>query len=304
MTAHAPTRIDTDDFMQVAEPYRAELLAHCYRMLGSIHDAEDLVQETYLRAWRAYARFEGRASLRTWLHRIATTVCLRALEQRGRRPLPSGLGAPSDDHDQELALPTDVAWLQPFPDAVLDETTADPAAVVGSRESIRLAFVAALQHLPARQRAVVILRDVLRWRAAEVADLLGTSTASVNSALQRARTRLAELPWADDGLDEPTEPDRRAMLDRFVEAFEAVDIPRLTALLRDDVIVEMPPYANWYTGADVCGRVLMRCSDGPGSRWLVPIRANRQPAYALYRRDDEGLFQAHSVLVLTLGSTR
>jgi RNA polymerase sigma-70 factor (ECF subfamily) len=292
-----------DDFMSVAEPFRAELLAHCYRMVGSIHDAEDLVQETYLRAWRSYARFEGRSSLRTWLYRIATSACLRALEQRGRRPLPSGLGGPSDDPYQELAQPSDGTWLQPIPDAMLDDAVADPAAVVGSRESIRLAFVAALQHLPARQRAVVILRDVLRWRAAEVADLLETSTASVNSALQRARARLAEVRPAGDGLTEPTDPDRRALLDRFVSAFEDADVSRLTTLLREDVVVDMPPYAEWFTGADRCGRVLLRCHEGPGHLWLVPTRANRQPAYAVYRRGRKATFESYAVMVLTLSTS-
>jgi RNA polymerase sigma-70 factor (ECF subfamily) len=291
---------DTTEFMRAAEGLRTELLAHCYRMLGSADDAEDLVQETYLRAWHSYARFEGRASLRTWLYRIATSVCLRALEQRARRPLPSALGAPSDDADQELTPDTSVDWLQPLPDTRLD---ADPAAAALSRESIRLAFVAALQHLPARQRAVLILRDVLRWRAAEVADLLETSPAAVNSALQRARARLAELQPVENELIEPAAPDRRALLEEFVSAFECADVRRLTGLLREDALVEMPPHPTWYRGADRCGRILLRCNEGPGHFWLLPTRANRQPAYAAWQRGPDGIYQAYAVLVLALSTS-
>jgi RNA polymerase sigma-70 factor, ECF subfamily len=291
---------DSTEFMRAAEGLRTELLAHCYRMLGSADDAEDLVQETYLRAWHSYDGFEGRASLRTWLYRIATSVCLRALEQRARRPLPSALGVPSDDPEQELTPDTSVGWLQPMPDGRLD---GDPAAAALSRESIRLAFVAALQHLPARQRAVLILRDVLRWRAAEVAELLETSTAAVNSALQRARARLAELQLADADLIEPAAPDRQALLDEFVTAFEGADMRRLTALLRDDAIVEMPPYPTWYRGADRCGRVLLRCNEGPGHLCLLPTRANRQPAYAVWRREPNGIYRSYAVLVLGLSTS-
>jgi RNA polymerase sigma-70 factor, ECF subfamily len=291
---------DTTEFTRAAEGLRTELLAHCYRMLGSADDAEDLVQETYLRAWHAYDRFEGRASLRTWLYRIATSACLRALEQRARRPLPAALGAPSDDTEQELTPDTSVPWLQPLPDSRLD---ADPAAAAVSREGIRLAFVAALQHLPARQRAVLILRDVLRWRAAEVADLLETSTAAVNSALQRARARLDELRLVEADLTEPAAPDRQALLDEFVTAFEGADVERLTALLRHDAIVEMPPYPTWYRGADRCGRILVRCNDGPGHFMLLPTRANRQPAYTVWQRGPDGIYQAYAVLVLTPTTT-
>src|SRR5690606_18179265 len=176
----------TDDFMRLADPFRRELLAHCYRMVGSVHDAEDLVQETFVRAWRAYDKFEGRSTLRTWLYRIATTTCLTALEQKARRPLPTGLGTPPDSPDGPLRQLPEVPWLEPVPDALVgadDGTTnsTDPAAVVTSRESIRLALVAALQYLPPRQRAVLILRDVLKWRAAEVAEALEMTTIAVNS---------------------------------------------------------------------------------------------------------------------------
>jgi RNA polymerase sigma-70 factor (ECF subfamily) len=208
----------SEEFTSATGRFRGELLAHCYRMLGSAEEAEDLVQETYLRAWRSYAGFEGRASVRTWLYRIATNVCLTALERRGRRPLPSGLGAPSGDPETPVIAGAEVPWLQPFPDVLLAGRRADPAAVAASRAGIRLAFVAALQHLSARQRAMLILRDVLEWPAAQVADLLGTTTTAVNSGLRRARAQLAQALPAEDELAEPAEPDRRALLDRFAAA--------------------------------------------------------------------------------------
>src|SRR5579859_375324 len=214
---------DSATFDRDTEPFRRELFAHCYRMLGSVADTEDMVQETYLRAWRSYDGFEGRSSVRTWLYRIATNVCLTAIERRGRRPLPSGLGAPADDAEAQLVAGPEVPWLQPFPDALLAGRSEDPAAVAVSRASIRLAFVAALQHLSARQRAMLILRDVLEWPAAEVADLLGTTTTAVNSGLRRARAQIAEAMPAEDGLAEPAEADRRAVLDRFAVAVENAD---------------------------------------------------------------------------------
>ena len=180
-----------EDFARLTDPLRPELLAYCYRMLGSVHDAEDQVQETLVRAWRSYGEFEGRSSLRTWLYRIATNTCLRALENRRRRPLPAGLGSPSSDPEGPLdAARPEVPWLEPFPDALLGAPSADPAAIVTARHSTRLALIAALQYLPGRQRAVLILRDVLMWRAAEVGELFGISTAAVNSVLQRARAGL------------------------------------------------------------------------------------------------------------------
>src|SRR6266568_1240621 len=181
-----------EDFTSLTGQFRGELLAHCYRMLGSAEEAEDLVQETYLRAWRSYGGFEGRSSVRTWLYRIATNVCLTAIERRGRRPLPSGLGGPAEDPEAPVVAGPEVPWLQPFPGALLAAEREDPAAVAVSRAGIRLAFVAALQYLSARQLAVLILRDVLEWPAAEVADLLGTTTTAVNSGLLRARTQLAQ----------------------------------------------------------------------------------------------------------------
>ena len=185
-----------DAFLADAQRYRRELLSHCYRMTGSLHDAEDLVQETYLRAWKSYKGFQGKSSVRTWLYRIATNTCLTALEGRQRRPLPTGLGAPSSDPTGEIVERTEVPWLEPIPDS--HDDPADPSVIVGSRESVRLAFVAALQHLPPRQRAVLVLRDVLQWKAAEVGDAIGASTAAVNSLLQRARAQLDAVGPSED----------------------------------------------------------------------------------------------------------
>src|SRR5690348_5158875 len=214
----------SEDFTSLTGRFRGELLAHCYRMLGSAADAEDLVQETYMRAWRSYEGFEGRASVRTWLYRTATNACLTALERRGRRPLPSGLGGPAEGPDAPVVAGPEVPWLRPLPDALLTGDSEDPASVAVSREGIRLAFVAPLQYLSARQRAVLILRDVLQWQAAEVAELLGMTTTAVNSGLRRARAQLADVLPAEDELAEPAEHDRRALLDRFAAAFENADV--------------------------------------------------------------------------------
>src|SRR6202453_3790499 len=221
----------SEDFTGLTGQYRNELLAHCYRMLGSAGEAEDLVQETYLRAWRSFEGFEGRASARTWLYRIATNVCLTAIERRGRRPLPSGLGGPSEDPEVPLVAGLEVPWLQPLPGALLAREREDPAAVAVSRGGIRLAVVAALQYLSARQRAVLILRDVLDWPATEVADLLGTTTTAVNSALRRARAQLARALPAEDQVAEPSEPDRRGAVDRFAAAIQDADGSALAELL-------------------------------------------------------------------------
>lgn len=288
-------------FPGVTDPFRHELLVHCYRMLGSIHDAEDLVQETYLRAWRSYDGFEGRSSLRTWLYRIATTACLRALENRSRRPLPVGLGAPSADPGEHLASDGDTHWLEPIPDAMLRWEREDPAAIVSARQSVRLAFMAALQHLPPRQRAVLILRDVLQWRAAEVADLLDLSTAAVNSLLQRARASLDSHSPREDQIAEPTAAAERELLDRYVTAFENKDIARLVQLIAPDAVWEMPPYAGWYRGPEDIGRHLaLRCLSAPGPVRLVPTRANTQPALATYMAASDGEFGLVNLQVLTI----
>jgi RNA polymerase sigma-70 factor, ECF subfamily len=266
------------DFSAAAEPYRRELLAHCYRMTGSLHDAEDLVQEILLRAWKAYDRFEGKSSMRTWLHRIATNTCLTALEGRQRRPLPTGLGAPSADPTAELVDGAEVPWLEPLP---------DPSTVVGTRESVRLAFVAALQHLSARQRAVLLLRDVLQWKAAEVADAIGASTAAVNSLLQRARAQLDAVgPSADDRLAAPDSPEAQDQLRRYIAAFEAYDIDRLVDIFTSEAIWEMPPFTGWYQGPQaIITLIHQQCpAELPGDMRMLPLTANGQPAAAMYMR--------------------
>src|SRR5215471_13504502 len=205
----------SEDFTSLTGQFRGELLAHCYRMLGSADEAEDLVQETYLRAWRSFGGFEGRSSMRTWLYRMATNACLTAIERRGRRPLPSGLGGPDGDPAAPLVAAAEVPWLQPLPDALLAAGHDDPAAVAASRAGVRLALVAALQYLSARQRAMLILRDVLEWPAADVAGLLGTTTTAVNSGLRRARAQLAQAVPVEDELAEPADKQQRDVLERY-----------------------------------------------------------------------------------------
>jgi RNA polymerase sigma-70 factor (ECF subfamily) len=291
---------DNEDFAGRTGQFRGELLAHCYRMLGSADEAEDLVQETYLRAWRSYEGFEGRSSVRTWLYRIATNVCLTAIERRGRRPLPSGLGGPGDDPGTQPATSPEVPWLQPMPDALLGAPPADPAAAAASRAGIRLAMVAALQHLSARQRAMLILRDVLDWPAADVADLLGTTATAVNSGLRRARAQLARALPAEDEVAEPTEPGQRALLDRFAAAFESADIGALAELLRADIALEMPPIPTWFAGRpSVLRFVASNLFTAPGRFLLVATMANGQPAFAVYEREHDGTYGAHAVMVLT-----
>jgi RNA polymerase sigma-70 factor, ECF subfamily len=292
-----------EDFMEQAAPLRAELIAHCYRMLGSVHDAEDLVQETYLRAWRGYEAFEERAALRTWLYRIATTACLRALENRARRVLPAGLGEASVDPDTSLGgheNPHD--WLEPIPDALMFPT---PEDAVTARHSVRLAVMTALHELPVRQRAVLILRDVVLFSAAEVAELLETTPAAVNSSLQRARAHLTAVAPIEDDLAEPGADypaERRDLLDRYCAAFENADVAALTALLQADVKLEMPPLPIWFTGRDTVVRFLVaRAFTTPGDVALLPTAANGQPAVAEYRRTVDGVLRAHSIHVLTTG---
>jgi RNA polymerase sigma-70 factor (ECF subfamily) len=252
-----------------ADRYRPELLAHCYRLLGSRHDAEDVVQETFVRAWRGRDRFEGRSSLRRWLYTIATRACLTAMDQRARRALPS------------TATDGDV-WLEPL---------VDPADVVAARSGVRLAFVAALQHLPAKQRAALVLCDVLAWPAAEVAEMLDLSTAAVTSALQRARAHLERLNLDQDDV---AEPDDTGVLDRYAAAFQNADLAALTALLRADVTLEMPPEPEWYAGIEAVtafiGANVLRRSWG-----MAATRANGQPAFEAY--DGEEL---HGLHVLTV----
>ncbi|PZF81393.1 sigma-70 family RNA polymerase sigma factor [Jiangella anatolica] len=298
-------QMTTGDFQQLAQPYRRELLAHCYRMLGSVHDAEDLVQETYLRAWKAYDRFEDRSSLRTWLYRIATNACLTALESRARRPMPTGLGGPSAEPSGDLIERSEVPWLEPLPDVLVgDGAGVDPATVVTSRDSIRLALVAALQHLPPRQRAVLLLRDVLRWKAAEVADLLDTSTAAVNSALQRAHAQLDKVAPAEDDAVEPLSPEHEELLKQYVTAFEAYDVDALVRLMTADAVWEMPPFAAWFVGpADIAELILVQCPmKAAGDIRIVRTSANGQPALAQYLRDLDGVYRPFAVQVVSMGT--
>ncbi|MFG2109364.1 sigma-70 family RNA polymerase sigma factor [Micromonospora chersina] len=278
------------------EPHRGELLAYCYRMLGSFHEAEDLVQETMLRAWQARDRYDPtRASVRTWLYRIATNVCLTALEGRARRPLPSGLGAPSADPEAPLTPALDIPWLQPFPDARIDPDL---------RTDLRLALVAFMQALPARQRAVLLLREVLEFSAAEVAAQLGTTVAAVNSALQRARVALADVGDAG-AVTEPDDPQVRDVIQRYVRAFEAADVPALVRLLTDQAVLEMPPVPLWYRGSRDYGLFLDRVFHMRGTGWrMTPLSANGQPALAAYAPQPGGPHRLHTLQVLTVTGGR
>lgn len=291
------------DFATLSDPYRRELLAHCYRMLGSAHDAEDLVQETYLRAWRAYHSFEGRSSMRTWLYRIATNACLSALEGRGKRPLPTGLGAPSSQPDDALVRQPEVPWLEPVPDAMVGAGDTDPAAAAVSRESVRLALIAALQHLPPRQRAVLVLRDVMKWKAAEVAEAVGVSTAAVNSILQRAHAQLERAGLTEDDVVEPTEPDQRALLERYVRALERKDVAAIAELFTSDAVWEMPPVTGWYQGPATIARLIdVQCPADKDELRLVPTAANGQPAFGMYMLDrSAGVFRPFQLHVLEFG---
>ncbi|MGC0142247.1 sigma-70 family RNA polymerase sigma factor [Pseudactinotalea sp. Z1732] len=295
------------DFDRRTRPYRSELLAHSYRMLGSIHDADDAVQETYLRAWRGYAGFEERSSIRTWLYRIATNTCLRALENRGRRALPSALGGPAQDPTAQLGQWPEIPWLEPLPDTMLGASAAeDPLAEVTQRHSVRLAFIAALQRLPPRQRAVLVLREVLMFSAAEVAAMLETTPAAVNSLLQRARAQLDHDRVDEDQVTEPPTPHQRELLDRYVTAMHANDIDGLVATLAADAVWEMPPYPAWFHGASTIGRMVAAQSPArrSGDHLLVPTKANGQPAFGLYLPDERGVHRAFNLQVLTLTPAR
>jgi RNA polymerase sigma-70 factor (ECF subfamily) len=278
-----------DAFLADAQRYRRELLAHCYRMTGSLHDAEDLVQETYLRAWKSYEGFQGRSSVRTWLYRIATNTSLTSLEGRQRRPLPSGLGQQASDPRGEITEHGEVPWLEPLPDSP-HETESDPSVIVGSRESVRLAFIAALQHLPARQRAVLVMRDVLQWKAAEVGEAIGASTTAVNSLLQRARAQLEAVgPKEDDAIVAPEDPEAQDLLGQYIAAFEAYDMDKLVELFTAEAIFEMPPFDGWYQGPEnIVALSKTHCpAEGPGDMRFVRTVANGQPAAALYMLNRE-----------------
>ncbi|MFI6778925.1 sigma-70 family RNA polymerase sigma factor [Nocardia sp. NPDC050412] len=290
-TAHA-------EFDRRTQPYRRELLAHCYRMLGSPDDAEDLVQETYLRAWRAFDGFEGRSSVRTWLYQIATNACLSALRHRSRRVLPSGLGAPATDPSGTSTVDLEVQWLGPLPDKLVTDESDDPASIVAARDSLRLALIACLQQLSGKQRAVLLLRDILDFSAAEVAELLGTTTAAVKSSLQRARARLDELGAVD--ANSPTEPEQRALLDAYMTAFQNADAAAIERLLHRDAVLEMPPATTWFAGKRACVAYLATQVLGTPGDWLMlPTTANRQPAAVAYLRETDGGYRAFGLAVLT-----
>ena len=307
----AARRGDEAAFARLVEPHRAALDAHCYRMLGSVHDAEDALQESLLRAWRGLARFEGRSSLRTWLYTIATNACLKAIERRPKLVLPIDYGPATDPHERPAAPLVESVWVEPYPDErlALDDRLAGPEARYEQRESVELAFIAALQHLPARQRAVLILREVLGFSGQEVADALETTPASVYSALQRAHKSVAQrLPdrsqqatlraLGDAGL--------RAIVDAFVAAWERGDVDALAAMLTEEAVIAMPPMPTWYRGREAVAGFLARFPLAPGRRWrVVPARASGQLAFGFYRWNaEQRSFVAHSVNVLAMDGGR
>lgn len=304
---------DQLEFGGLAEPYRRELQVHCYRILGSLPDAEDMVQETLLRAWRRLDTYEGRASFRAWLYKIATNACLDALDRRRapKRALPSAARPPADPRLPFAPPGLEPIWLEPFPDAWFVEAAASPEARYTARESISLAFLVALQLLSARQRAALILCDVLSWPAREVAEMLELTVSAVNSALHRARTTLARHYPARDPesvlLALPADETMRALLHRYVQAWEAADVAGLVALLKEDVAFTMPPSPSWYRGrtatqifvaATIFGDNTIFAGIARGRWRLLPVQANGQPAFAMYQRDDAGGYRAFGVQVL------
>src|ERR1700694_249024 len=286
------------------EPHRADLTAYCYRMLGSPFDAEDAVQDTFVRAWRSRDRFEGRAAMRSWLYRMATNVCLDILKGKERRIRPMDLGPASEPLEEHLHTRSETTWIEPIPEQLI-APDADPADAVVAHESIRLAFVAALQHLPARQRAVLILREVLRWEASEVAELLDTTVASVNSALQRSRATLAQSNVSTtDALPALSESDQ-AMLDRYVTAFEEYDMVALTSLIREDATQSMPPYDMWLSGRDDVLAWWVGPGNGcRGSRVIPVVSANGSPAFGQYKPSPQGGYEPWALQVLELAEGR
>ena len=297
MTA-TPTLV-TDEL----EQHRRELTGYCYRMLGSGFEADDAVQETMVRAWRAADSFEGRSSVRSWLYRIATNVCLDMLRGRQRRARPIELGPSSPPEEIHLGpmLP-EHTWVSPIADDRVLPEDGDPAAIAETRETIRLAFVTALQHLPARQRAVLILAEVLRWQATEVAELLDTSVAAVNSALQRARATLSTIHAED--LPQTVDADQQELLARYVDAFERYDVETLVTLLHDDAVQSMPPYAMWIRGAAEIGEWFLGPGIGCRGSRLLPTTANGCPAFGQYRVDPAGGHAPWALLVLEISDGR
>ncbi|MER6264510.1 sigma-70 family RNA polymerase sigma factor [Streptomyces sp900105245] len=297
----------TADLDTALEKHRTELTGYCYRMLGSSFEAEDAVQDTLVRAWRSYDKFEGRSSLRSWLYRIATNVCLDMLTAGNKRARPMDLTESTPLAQAALSPRPDNTWLEPVPDARVLPSVGDPAEAAVAKESIRLAFMAALQQLPPKQRAVLILREVLAWKASEVAELLDTTVASVNSALQRARATLAEREAAGDqgAVSDPLDEEQQKLLERYVKAFEGYDMTALTALLHEDAVMTMPPFDLWLRGpADITGFMTTLGASCAGSR-LLPVTANGLPGFAHYKPDpDNGGFSPWAVQVLELSDGR
>jgi RNA polymerase sigma-70 factor, ECF subfamily len=300
MQGSSAVKPGTAELEEQFELVRRELTAHCYRMLASPFEAEDAVQETFIRAWKGIERFEGRAALRSWLYRIATNVCLDMLSSRERRARPMDLGPSREPIAENLNTLPEVTWIQPAPDGlVLPE--GDPAEVAVARESIRLAFVAALQHLPPRQRAVLLLCEVLRWQASEVAELLETSVASVNSALQRARATLADQDLDAGRPVDALEESDRELLSRYVDAFQRYDIDALTSLIQEDATQSMPPYDLWLSGRDD----IFRWWFGPGigcegSRVIPTVAANGSPAFGQYKPAEGGGYEPWALQVVEI----
>lgn len=304
---------DANEFSRLTEPYRRELQAHCYRILGSLHEAEDLVQETFLRAWRHLDSFEGRSSLRAWLYKIATNACLDALDKKkSRRTLPPSKTPAADPLTQISPPSTEPVWLEPYPDEWLVDSAASPEARYLANESVTLAFLAALQGLPPRQRAVLILKDVLDWPASEVAQITGLTPSAVNSALHRARVTLSKN-YHQQGMEKvarsEADLETQALLDKYVRAWERADVDGLVALLKREAVFSMPPSPSWYSGKDAIGKFVAAtvfADDGMFSgaaygRWrLLLTRANHRPAFAVYQRYQMGGYQAFGIHVIDI----
>lgn len=296
-----PAVTDAPEFTERLEPLRRELTGYCYRLLGSSSEAEDAAQDALLKAWRSLGRFEGRSSLRSWVYRIATNTCFDMLGSRQRRARPMDLSSPQNADAHLAPGLSGETWIEPMADARTLGRDGDPAELTVARESIRLAFVAALQILPARQRAALILCDVLRWEATEVAELLETSVAAVNSALQRARAALAQSQVAATDVFAPLDADQRALLERYVDAFERYDMDALTALVHDDATMSMPPFALWLRGtADIRGWMLGTGAECRGSRLVPAEPANGTPTFGQYRADPAGGHSPWALVVLEL----
>ncbi len=301
---HLARQGDHAAFTRLTAPHQHELHVHCYRMLGSLHDAEDAMQETLLRAWRSLHTFQARASVRAWMYRIATNACVDVLRHRSRRALPNALWPAADPDAEVLSDVREPIWLEPYPTAHLDGMHNDPAARYEMRESVSLAFVATIQYLPPRQRAVLILRDVLGWSAAETANALKTTVTSVNSALQRARLTIkTKVPVAEDVVP-ANGASHQGLLERYMKAWDEGDADGLAAMLAEDAIMTMPPSPSWYAGrAAIATFHARRVFSGPlrGRLHLVPVEANYQPAFAVYRDDPQtGRREAFAIKVLTL----